>query len=169
MKHALTFLSMLILVTGVAATRPSAAESWPAHSVTAQASAYAPPGPYRSSIPSAPDYYTPRNFHGRALPYPQSVRQVIEAATTVETTADAARGTAPDTAVTEAATPADTATTGDDPTRQAGGPIAVEEVAAARAERRLHQLRVLQELLDDGILSAGEEQRLRRRILAAGK
>jgi hypothetical protein len=169
MKHALTFLSMLTLVTGVAATRPSAAESWPPHSMSGQASAYAPPGPYRSSIQGAPDYYSPWDYHGRPLPYPQVLPQVTEAATAVETRADAARDTAPDTAGTEAATPAATTTTGGDPTRQAGPPIAVEPVAGARAEQRLYQLRVLQELLDDGILSADEERRLRRRILAAGQ
>ncbi len=169
MKHALTFLSMLTLVTGVAATRPWAAEPSPARSVTGQASAYAPPGPYRSSVQGTPDYHTPWDYHGRPLPYPQGVPQVTEAATTVETTADAARGTAPDTAVAEAATPAVTTTTGGEATRQAGDPIAAEEVAVVRAERRLYQLRVLQELLDDGILSADEEQRLRRRILAAGQ
>jgi hypothetical protein len=169
MKHALTFLSILTLVTGVAATRPWAAEPSPARSVTGQASAYAPPGPYRSSVQAVPDYYTPRDYLGKPLTYPQGAPQVSEGATTVETKVDAARGTAPDTAGTQAATPAVTTTTGGEATRQAGNPIAAEELAVVRAERRLYQLRVLQELLDDGILSADEEQQLRRRILAAGQ
>ncbi|HHO69672.1 MAG TPA: PEGA domain-containing protein [Gammaproteobacteria bacterium] len=38
---------------------------------------------------------------------------------------------------------------------------------AALPARRLNQLRVLQELLDEGILTAGEEARLRRRLLEA--
>lgn len=38
--------------------------------------------------------------------------------------------------------------------------------AETDAQRRLRQLQVLQELLDEGILSPAEEQRLRRRILA---
>lgn len=39
------------------------------------------------------------------------------------------------------------------------------DVDQASAARRLRQLRVLQELLDDGIISADEERALRRRLL----
>lgn len=39
------------------------------------------------------------------------------------------------------------------------------EVDRTPAQRRLRQLRVLQELLDDGIISADEERAIRRRLL----
>lgn len=38
----------------------------------------------------------------------------------------------------------------------------------AISQRRLRQLRVLQELLDEGLISPAEEQRVRRRILQSG-
>lgn len=37
--------------------------------------------------------------------------------------------------------------------------------AEAASQRRLRQLQVLQELLDEGLISAAEEQRIRRRLL----
>jgi hypothetical protein len=40
-------------------------------------------------------------------------------------------------------------------------------VAEAVSQRRLRQLQVLQELLDEGLISAAEEQRIRRRLLEA--
>lgn len=46
-------------------------------------------------------------------------------------------------------------------------PEAAREPAPAEAvsQRRLRQLQVLQELLDEGLISAAEEQRIRRRLL----
>lgn len=46
------------------------------------------------------------------------------------------------------------------PRREAGG------VAPEGAERRLRQLRLLDELLEDGIISAEEERSIRRRLLS---
>lgn len=45
----------------------------------------------------------------------------------------------------------------------ASGPTATEAVS----QRRLRQLQVLQELLDEGLIDSAEEQRIRRRLLEA--
>jgi hypothetical protein len=45
----------------------------------------------------------------------------------------------------------------------ASGPAATE----AASQRRLRQLQVLQELLDEGLIDSAEEQRIRRRLLEA--
>jgi hypothetical protein len=45
----------------------------------------------------------------------------------------------------------------------ASGPAAAE----AASQRRLRQLQVLQELLDEGLIDSAEEQRIRRRLLEA--
>lgn len=53
------------------------------------------------------------------------------------------------------------------PTTPSAAPI-TDSAAPARetiSERRLRQLQVLQELLDEGLISPAEEQRVRRRIL----
>jgi hypothetical protein len=44
-------------------------------------------------------------------------------------------------------------------------PVDAQSPAPDAAARRLRQLQVLQELLDDGLLSPAEEQRIRRRLL----
>lgn len=161
---------MLTLLTAVAATRAWPAEPNPARTVTGQTPAYAPPGPYRGHVQSAPDTAGTEPTRGDAEGVPEKSRKRFDSFFRRDTdpAITARHETAPEAA-------AGTMTTGGEPSRQAGRPIAPEALSAApvgtgaRAEQRLYQLKVLQELLDDGLLSADEEQRIRRRILAAGQ
>lgn len=53
------------------------------------------------------------------------------------------------------------------PTSSASAPVTTVP-SETISQRRLHQLQVLQELLDEGLISPAEEQRVRRRILRPG-
>lgn len=57
------------------------------------------------------------------------------------------------------------------PTATSPAPATVRAPASRESipERRLKQLQVLQELLDEGLISPAEEQRIRRRILQLGE
>ncbi|HMM46364.1 MAG TPA: PEGA domain-containing protein [Thiobacillaceae bacterium] len=65
------------------------------------------------------------------------------------------------------ASPADVPAAGTSDTRAsaAGAPIRIPAGGESAPERRLRQLQVLQELLDEGIVTGAEEQRIRRRLL----